>query len=119
MILAKNQHIFKRQNTAITQNGPKTAGHPKQKTGHPAQNRVTYSQLFWVYFLTPLALYFIIVIVGQELYAPDTIVSGLQETRPTIKLNHRPNETVHFKNRRNKPNLPAHHLPPNPLSGNK
>ena len=58
MLFDENQHIFKRQNTAIAQNGPKTAGHPKQKTGHAAQNRATSSQLFWAYYLTPLALYF-------------------------------------------------------------
>ncbi|MCX6829362.1 MAG: hypothetical protein NT002_08810 [candidate division Zixibacteria bacterium] len=57
MILAKNQHIFERQNTAIANTGPKTASHAKQKTGHTAQNRVTSSQLFWAYYLTLRALY--------------------------------------------------------------
>ncbi|MCX6830355.1 MAG: hypothetical protein NT002_13905 [candidate division Zixibacteria bacterium] len=57
MLFDENQHISKRQNTAIAQNGPKTIGHAKQKTGHAAQNRVTFPQLFWAYYLTPWALY--------------------------------------------------------------
>jgi len=86
MLFAENQHISKRPNTAIAQNGPKTADHPKQKTGHAAQNRVTSSQLFCAYCLTSLALHLI--------KAPIC---------PRI-----------FKNRRNKPILPAcrgAHLP--------
>jgi hypothetical protein len=57
MLFDKNQHIFKRQNTANADNGFKTTGHAKQKRGHAAQNRVTSSQLFWAYYLTPLAFY--------------------------------------------------------------
>ena len=59
MLFFENQHIFKRQNTGITHNGPKLGCHAIQKAGHTAQNRVTSSQLFWVYNLTPLALYLI------------------------------------------------------------
>jgi hypothetical protein len=91
MLFAENQHISKRQKPAIAQNGPKTAGHSKQKAGHAAQNRVTSSQLFWVYNFTPSVLYFI--------------------KAPICLCN--------FKKRRNEPNLQAHSRPPNPFPGNK
>ncbi|MCX6829506.1 MAG: hypothetical protein NT002_09535 [candidate division Zixibacteria bacterium] len=60
MLFDENQHIFKRPNTVILNNGPKTTGHAKQKTGRPAQNLVTFSQLICAYSLTSLALCFII-----------------------------------------------------------
>ncbi len=76
MLFAENQHIFKLPNTVAAQNVPETTGHSKQKTDHAAQNRVTFSQLSWVYSLTSLALYLI---------------------KAPICLHN-------FKNRRNKPN---------------
>jgi len=78
MLFDKNQRIFKRKNKAITQFGPKTAGHSKQKSGITAQNHVTSSQLFWAYSLTPLALYFIIALT--KLY-----ILKIEETNPICR----------------------------------
>jgi hypothetical protein len=79
MLFAENQHISKPQNTAFAQIGPKATGHPNQRTGPAAQNRVTFSQLSWAHYITPSALYFF--------------------KAPICPRN--------FKNRRNEPNLPA------------
>jgi hypothetical protein len=75
MLSDKNQHISKRQNTAIASNDPKTACHPKQKTGHAAQNRVTSSLLIRAYCLTPRA--------SQLITAPASLhILKNEETNP-------------------------------------
>ena len=92
MLFAENQHIFKRCNTANADNGPKTTGHAKQKTGHAAQNRVASSLLILAYCLTPCALYF----------APTKLhILKNEETNPICRSS--PDHPTHFPatNKRN------------------